>query len=292
MIQSRPWLRLSTIPRWCYAANWDDKVSNLRRIARELNIGLDSLVFVDDSAFERNLIRSQLSEVAVPELPDDPTLIPTVLADAGYFETLSITTEDRARTAFYQANRAREAFQAEATDLAAYLCGLRMELIWRRFDVPGVRRIVQLINKTNQFNLTARHYTEEDVLALMKDSRAFGLQMRLLDKFCDNGIIAVIIGRMINVDDLLIETWLMSCRVLGRDVEKATLSIIIDEAKRLGAKRLIGLYRATGKNGMVREHYSRLGFTQVDISADGGSNWIFNLENLIPVDTFITIRQG
>ncbi len=210
-----------------FVANWSNKADNIRAIAQELNIGLDSLVFVDDNPFERNLVRQELPMVAVPEVSDDPTGYPVALADAGYFEALSITDEDRERTAQYQGNRARDALKAAVTDLPSYLRGLEMRLVWKRFDKIGLQRIVQLINKTNQFNLTTRRYTDEDIVAVMGDPDAFGLQLRLLDRFGDNGIIAIIIGRLQpDVKDLYIDTWLMSCRVLGRQVEPTTLNLI------------------------------------------------------------------
>ena len=244
-----------------FVANWDDKATNLRRIARELNIGLDSLVFLDDNPFERNLIRAELPEVAVPEVPDDdPALMAQVLADAGYFEALSLTDEDRERTRQYQANRERTALEGAHTDLPSYLRSLEMRLIWRRFDRIGLGRIVQLINKTNQFNLTTRRTTEEQVLAVMADPRAFGLQLRLTDRFGDNGIIAVVIGRVDAQARCHIDTWLMSCRVLGRGVEAATLALVAERARALGAATLVGEYIPTAKNGMGADHYARLGF--------------------------------
>jgi len=244
-----------------FVANWSDKATNIRAIAQALNIGLDSLVFIDDNPFERSLVRQELPMVAVPEVSDDPTTYPRTIADAGYFEALAMTDEDRERTRQYQGNRARDALKAATTDLGAYLRGLEMELIWRPFDRVGLQRTVQLINKTNQFNLTTRRYTDEDVQALMQDPRAFGLQLRLLDRFGDNGIIAIVIGRMQDTTDplpgdLLIDTWLMSCRVLGRQVEPTTLNLIAAEAQRLGAKRLIGEYIPTKKNAMVKDHYA------------------------------------
>ena len=130
-------------------------------MAKQLNIGLDSLVFVDDNPFERNLVRRELPMVAVPEVPEDPGLIPACVADAGYFEGLVFTDEDRERSSQYQANLARAALETSATDLPSYLRSLEMRLIWRRFDKIGLQRIVQLINKTNQFNLTTRRYAEE-----------------------------------------------------------------------------------------------------------------------------------
>jgi FkbH-like protein len=276
----------------CFVANWTDKAANIRTIAQELNIGLDSLVFVDDNPFERALVRRELPMVAVPEVSDDPTSFPRAIADAGYFEALAITDEDRARSSQYQANRAREALKATTTDLPSYLRSLEMELIWRRFDQIGLQRTVQLINKTNQFNLTTRRYTEDDVLAIMRDERSFGLQLRLLDRFGDNGIIAILIGRMVNAADLLIDTWLMSCRVLGRQVEPTSLNLIAAQAQLLGAKRLIGEYVPTKKNGMVRDHYGKLGFAASTTSPGGETSWVLDLESFVPAETFIDVKEG
>jgi FkbH-like protein len=276
----------------CFVANWSDKAQNIRTIARELNIGLDALVFVDDNPFERALVRQELPMVAVPEITDDPTTYPRVLADAGYFEALAVTDDDRARATQYQANRARDALKETATDLPSYLRGLQMQLIWRRFDAIGLQRTVQLINKTNQFNLTTRRYTDDDVLAIMRDPRCFGLQLRLLDRFGDNGIVAILIGRMTDGEDLLIDTWLMSCRVLGRQVEPTSLNLIAAEARRLGARRLIGEYLPTKKNGMVRDHYEKLGFAPLDGDGSGATRTVLDLGGFVARDTFIDVKEG
>ncbi|HVY13649.1 MAG TPA: HAD-IIIC family phosphatase [Rhodopila sp.] len=276
----------------CFVANWDNKADNIRAIARELNIGIDSLVFIDDNPFERNLVRQELPMVAVPEVTDDPTDYPIALADAGYFEGLSITDEDRERTAQYQGNKAREALKASVTDLPSYLRGLEMELIWKRFDKIGLQRTVQLINKSNQFNLTTKRYTEEDIIAVMADPDAFGLQLRLTDRFGDNGIIAIIIGRLRENKDLYVDTWLMSCRVLGRQVEPTTLNLICQEAKKLGARRVVGEYIPTKKNGMVKEHYARLGFTVMETDPSGGNVNILDLGSFTPAETFIHVVEG
>jgi FkbH-like protein len=276
----------------CFVANWSDKANNMRVIARELNIGLDAMVFVDDNPFERTLVRQELPMVAVPEVSDDPTSYPKALADGGYFEGLWVTDDDRARGAQYQGNRLREALKATATDLPSYLRGLNMQLLWRSFDAVGLQRITQLINKTNQFNLTTRRYTDQDVLAVMHDQRAFGLQLRLIDRFGDNGVISVIIGRMRDDGDLLIDTWLMSCRVLGRQVEPTTLNLIAEQATGLGAKRLIGDYIPTKKNGMVRDHYMKLGFSVVETDASGASRSVLDLAGFAPHGTFIAVKEG
>ncbi len=284
-----------------FVANWDDKATNLRRIARELNIGLDSLVFLDDNPFERNLVRGELPEVAIPEFPeDDPALVPQMLADAGYFDMLAITADDRKRTAQYQENRERAALAETATDLPAYLRSLEMRLVWNRFDRIGLARTVQLFNKTNQFNLTTIRTTDAEIAAVIEDPRQFGLQLRLVDKFGDNGIIALVIGRL-SADgaDVLIHSWVMSCRVLGRQVEAATLMLIAQEARRLGATRLVGEYRPTAKNDMVREHYRRLGFTTIEPPAGAAGDDVpgvtfhaLPLEGFEPETLFMQVSEG
>jgi FkbH-like protein len=275
-----------------FVANWSNKADNIRTIAQELNIGLDALVFIDDNPFERNLVRQELPMVAVPEVGEDPTGYPLALADAGYFEGLSVTDEDRERTSQYQGNKARDALKASVTDLPSYLRGLEMQLVWKRFDRIGLQRIVQLINKSNQFNLTTRRYTDEDVIAVMADPDAFGLQLRLLDRFGDNGIIAIVIGRLQANKDVTIDTWLMSCRVLGRQVEPTTLNLIAQEAVKLGARRLVGEYIPTKKNGMVKDHYAKLGFTVMETDPSGGNRNMLDLERYTPAETFIHVVEG
>ena len=274
-----------------FVANWDDKASNLRAIANSLNIGLDSLVLLDDNPFERNLVRGALAEVLVPEIPDDePGLVPDLLADAGYFEALSVTDDDLARTRQYASNRERQGAGVEVTDLGTYLAGLQMELDCRPFDATGLPRIVQLINKTNQFNLTTRRYTLGEAAALMDDPSAFGLQLRLSDRFGDNGMIAVVIGRRHGHGECLIDSWLMSCRVLGRGVEQATLNEVVDAAACMGASRLIGLYRPTPKNAMVSDLYDRLGFLRTDYEGEAGAAYVLDLSHYTPRESAITVK--
>jgi FkbH-like protein len=273
-----------------FIANWDDKPSNIRDIATELNVGLDSIVFLDDNPYEREIVRRELPMVAVPEVGDDPSYYPLTLDDAGYFEGLKVTKEDLERTGQYQANREREISRGSATDLDAFLSSLESELLWSHFDDVGLQRITQLVNKTNQFNLTSQRYSEEQVAAIMTDPNAFGLQIRLIDRFGDNGIIAVVIGKR-SGEDILIDTWLMSCRVLGRQVELATLNVIADQAIKLGAKRLIGEYRPTPKNGIVKDHYARLGFASAETCPDGVTRSALELADFSPAAVFMTIKE-
>ena len=274
----------------CFVANWTDKAANLRHIAQMLNIGLDSLVFADDNPAERAIVRRELPMVAVPELPEDPTLYAGTIAAAGYFESLKLTQEDLDRSAQYQANACRVSMMASATDLDGYLCGLEMRAIWSRFDRMGQARVVQLINKTNQFNLTTRRFTDEEVAALIENNQALTLQVRLLDSFGDNGIIAIVIGQFRpGTSDIEINTWLMSCRVLGRQMEEETLNLVADQARSLGASRLVGLFRPSAKNAMVRDHYRKLGFTADD---DSGMTWTLPLADFTPRPTFIASEMA
>jgi FkbH-like protein len=263
----------------CFVANWSDKAANLRHIASTLNIGVDSIVFVDDNPFERNLVREALPSVAAPELPQDPSAYVSCLSEAGYFEALSLTDEDLVRVEQYRANADREQVRQSSTDMAGYLQALNMELTWNKVDGISLPRVVQLINKTNQFNLTTKRYSESDVRALIDDQNAVSLHLRLTDRFGDNGIIAVVIAKLVADGGLLIDSWLMSCRVLGRQVEETTLNLLAGQAKTLGAWKLIGEYIPTPKNGIVKEHYAKLGFVPTGNQPDGSSQWTLDLNN-------------
>jgi FkbH-like protein len=275
----------------CFVANWDDKASNLRQIAKRLNIGTDSLVFADDNPFERNLVRQELPEIAVPELPDDPSGFVACLAGAGYFEGLSITSEDQDRVNQYRANAEREQLRESTTDMSSYLQSLRMELHCDPFDSIGLPRIVQLINKTNQFNLMTRRYTDAEVQAVIEDPAALHLQFRLLDRFGDNGIIALVIGKLNSERKLVIDTWLMSCRVLGRQVEAATLNAVAKRSIEMGATVLIGSFRPSPKNEMVRDHYPKLGFDELE-NQNGETTWVLPLDRFQPAPVPMTICEG
>ncbi|MBS0282518.1 MAG: HAD family hydrolase [Proteobacteria bacterium] len=276
-----------------FIANWSDKATNLRAIAAEINIGLDALVFADDNPFERNLVRRELPMVAVPELPEDAAFYAKCIADGGYFESVRMTGEDFSRAGQYQANAEREFARQATADLPAYLKSLEMEMRVTPFDSVGQARITQLINKTNQFNLTTRRYAERDVEAAMADKDTVTFQIRLTDKYGDNGMIAVVIAKPSSrPGELMIDTWLMSCRVLGRQVEQATLNLLVGEASKRGYRALVGEFRPTEKNGLVRDHYAKLGFEQDGANDAGGSFWRLPVETYIPVDTHIKIGEN
>ena len=290
--ETHPEMVLRTGDIACFVANWQDKATNLRHIAQSLNIGLDALVFVDDNPAERRLIRSELPMVAVPELPEDPESYVSCLASAGYFEAVNITDEDRERTDLYRANVSREALRQTSTDLGSYLRGLEMVLIPTSFNELGFKRIVQLIGKTNQFNLTTQRYTDADVRTIMRNPSALTLQLRLTDIHGDNGMIGIVVGFRTEDGTLRIDNWLMSCRVLGREVEAATLNILCARAVAMGCTRLLGIYRPSAKNEMVREHYGRLGFTLSESMDDGVTHWLLPLQNFTEKPTHVHVMEG
>jgi FkbH-like protein len=269
-------LRREDIAAFC--VNWDDKATNLRRIAADLNIGLDALVFADDNPFERNIVRRELPEVHVPELPEDAGLFSATIADAGYFEALEITHEDLGRAASYQAMRTLRQDELTTTDLEGYLASLDMKLLWGVFGTVSLKRVTQLVNKTNQFNLTTRRYTEAEISEIMSNSDYIGLHLRLVDRYADHGIIGVLIGRRNSDGVLEMDSWLMSCRVLGRGVEKAALSILVDEARRLDVRTIVGRYHPSPKNGMVRDLYPSLGFRAFAGKNDGNESSVWELD--------------
>ena len=244
-----------------FQANWQDKASNLRAIAHSLNLGIDALVLLDDNPAERQQVRLELPGVGVPELPEGPEFFPSTLLAAGYFDAISYTEDDQNRAGQYQANAARAAILGTTTDLGAYLESLQMQVHISPFNAVGRARIVQLINKTNQFNLTTRRYSDGDVEAFESDPKIYGRQIRLKDRFGDNGMVSVILCKPQGSNCWLIDTWLMSCRVLNRGLERQVLNAIMTDAARAGIEQVVGQYRPTEKNGLVKDHYSRLGFS-------------------------------
>jgi len=256
-----------------FQANWNDKASNIKAIAETLSLGLDSFVFLDDNPVERGLVRELLPQVAVPELPEDPAWYARTLAAAGYFEAVAFTEEDIKRAGLYQDNAKRAQLQQQVGGVDAYLASLDMTITFQPFDAAGRARIVQLINKSNQYNLTTRRYSDPEVVAAEEDPSVFTLQVRLADMFGDNGMISVVICRPNAPTAWEIDTWLMSCRVLGRKVEHMVLREILQHARAAGIEKLIGTYRPTDRNKLVIDHYAKLGFTQTGTDDAGNTHW-------------------
>jgi FkbH-like protein len=265
-----------------FQANWNDKATNIRAIAESLSLGLDAMVFLDDNPAERGLVRRLLPQVAVPELPEEPAYYARTLAAAGYFEAVAVSAEDLKRASLYQDNAKRAELQRQVGGVEAYLASLNMTITFKPFDPTGRARIVQLINKSNQYNLTTRRYTEPEVTAAEQDPAVFTLQVRLADMFGDNGMISVVICRPGSPGEWNIDTWLMSCRVLGRKVENMVLREILKRAAAVGVHKLIGRYIATERNKLVVDHYAKLGFTQVAEESAGTTRWELMVEGAQP----------
>lgn len=262
----------------CFVANWDPKPGNISYIAKALNLGTDSFVFLDDNPAERNFVRRELPEVCVPEVPDkDSSVYPRMIEAAGYFETGSFTETDLKRVDDYKANAQRAEIMTEAVDLGSYLTALEMKLSYEMFTSVNKDRISQLINRSNQFNLTTRRYTVTEVESFIDSKEKFGFTGRLIDKFSDSGLVVVIICEAIDKATWEIDTWLMSCRVLGRRLEEAMLKKMVDDARAQGVKTLLGRYIPSKKNGMVKAHYEKLGFSLVEEADDGESVWSLDL---------------
>jgi FkbH-like protein len=239
--------------------NWLDKASNLEAIAKQLSLGLDSFVFFDDNPVERAQVRAALPQVSVPEISSDPTDYARTLLTAGLFEGIVFSSEDRERASQYAANARRETLLTTSRDLNSFLESLQMTATFTAGGAVGWQRFTQLINKSNQFNLTTQRHTETEILAMLSDPSMFLLQVKLHDRFGDNGMISAVICRS-EGEVWQIDTWVMSCRVLNRRVEAAVLNEIALRAIAAGAKRMIGAFRPTARNELVRGHYQKLGF--------------------------------
>lgn len=263
-------LRLEDIS--CFVANWDDKATNLRRIAGELNIGMNSMVFIDDNPMERALVRNLAPEVCVPEMPEDPAGYIRALDSHRYCQIVSVSKEDYERTLYYQANAQRAAAEESAGNIDDFLASLNMTALISPIRDDTLERSTQLINKSNQFNLTTRRRSAAEVLALTKDSQWVTRTVSLKDRLGDNGLISVVLAKC-DRGELIIDTWLMSCRVLKRGVECALLNHLIEFAKTRKLNKVVGQFIPTAKNMIVKDHYQDLGFALTQTEVDGETWW-------------------
>lgn len=246
-----------------FMANWETKVDNIRTIQQILNIGFDSMVFLDDNPFERNMVRENILGITVPELPQDPEDYLEYLYSLNLFETASYTNLDKDRTKQYQVEAQRVTLCKTFTNESDFLKSLNMVSTVSGFTKFNIPRVAQLSQRSNQFNLRTVRYTDADIAALANDPKTIGICFTLEDRFGDNGLIAVIIMKPQDEETLFIDTWFMSCRVLKRGMENFTLNVIVKIAKSKGYKKIIGEYLPTTKNKMVEQHYPTLGFKRI-----------------------------
>lgn len=271
-----------------FVANWENKADNIRHIQRVLNIGFDSLVFLDDNPFERNLVRNQLPDVIVPELPEDPADYIKFLSELNLFETASFSEEDTKRADMYREEATRTTFRQEFSDIGAYLKSLEMKACVARFDEFHIPRIAQLILRSNQFNLTTKRHSEADCANFMREEQTYyPFYATLRDAFGDYGLIGIVILRR-EEKNAFIDTWLMSCRVLSRGIEEVMMNHAVAKVQEWECDTLVGEYIPTAKNAMVKDFFGRFEFMLVSDN-NGTTKW-----HLVPHDwqekkTFISI---
>ena len=271
-----------------FQANWETKVDNIRTIQRILNIGFDSMVFLDDNPFERNIVRENIPGITVPELPQDPGEYLEYLYSLNLFETASYSQADKDRTKQYQVEAQRVSLQKTFSNEADFLKSLDMTSVVSGFNKFNTPRVAQLSQRSNQFNLRTVRYTEADIEALGQNPDVIDLSFTLEDKFGDNGLIAVIIMKKQDEETLFIDTWFMSCRVLKRGMEDFTLNTMIEAAREKGYKRIVGEYLPTPKNKMVENHYPSLGFQKLEGTPT--AQYVLDVEQYQPRENYIKTK--
>lgn len=263
-----------------FVANWETKVDNIRYIQSILNIGFDSMVFIDDNPFEREIVRSEIHDIEVPELPVDPSLYLEFLKGLNLFETTSFSTEDGERTKQYQEEAKRSSVKKLFTSEQDYLKSLSMKSHVKPFDNFTIPRIAQLTQRSNQFNLRTKRYSEQDIVLMLESECYNTLSFTLEDKFGENGLIAAVILEEKN-NMLFIDTWIMSCRVLKRGMEQFIINELVKIAKAKRINQLIGEYIPTQKNVIVKDLYETLGFLH------DNELWILDVNKFKPLKNFI-----
>ncbi|GAA4973246.1 HAD-IIIC family phosphatase [Algibacter aquimarinus] len=268
-----------------FVANWENKADNIKNIQSILNIGFDSMVFLDDNPFERSIVRENVQGITVPELPEDPSAYLEYLYGLNLFETLSYSNADADRTKQYQVEAKRVTLQKNFTNESEFLESLDMFSVVKPFDKFDTPRVSQLTQRSNQFNLRTIRYTEADIKNISNSTKYQSFSFTLSDKFGDNGLICVIILEKKSDNSIFIDTWLMSCRVLKRGMEHFTLNVIVNYAKENGFKKVVGEYIATPKNKMVENHYQNLGFTT--LNEEGKNFYELKINNYSKKESFI-----
>lgn len=272
-------LRLEDIA--VFIANWDNKPDNIRQIKNMLNIGFDSMVFLDDNPFERNIVRENIPDITVPELPEDPADYLEYLYSLNLFETASYSNEDAERTKLYQIEAQRSSIQQNFTNEEDFLKSLSMVSVIEPFNKFNIPRVAQLSQRSNQFNLRTIRYTENDIEKLTVLDGCDTFSFSLSDKFGDNGLVCAIILKKESSQSAFIDTWFMSCRVLKRGLEHLVLNTLVNHAKDKGYQYLRGEYIQTAKNALVKDHYSNLGFKE------DGNSWLLHINDYQDRKTYI-----
>lgn len=276
-----------------FEASWDPKAVGIRRMAKTLQLGLDSFVFFDDNPAEREHIRQALPEVTVVDVPEDPAEYIRAL-DAGlWFETIDLTNEDRARADQYRSERRRRDTEVQFESIDSYLTSLEMVGDLRCIDDADMERVVQLIGKTNQFNLTTRRHSADKIRQMLSVPGSLGLTVRVADRFGDYGLVSVMIAvPESSPRSLVIDTWLMSCRVISRTVEEFLFNSLLALARSNDVESLVGLYAPTAKNALVENLYDRLGFTRTETADRSTTTYRLDVTDAPVVKSFVRVKEA
>lgn len=274
-----------------FRANWEPKSHNLYATAEELKLLPESFVFVDDNPAEREIVRQEVPGAAVPEITKVEEYI-RVLDRSGFFEVTNFSEDDLKRNEMYLANEQRNRMQKNFSDYGDYLRSLEMKAQIGAFDPAYFSRIAQLTNKSNQFNLTTHRYSQSEIEQIAADPQYLTLCGRLEDKFGDNGVVSIVIGRK-EKDVLQIELWLMSCRVLKRDMEYAMMDTLVKQCRDCGIRQIYGYFYPTAKNSMVKDFYALQGFEKLEEDVDGNAKWSFRIpEQYTLKNQVITVMES
>lgn len=260
-----------------FKANWDPKDQNYKQIANELNLLPESLLFVDDNPAERHIVKEQLPGVVAPEIGEVHQYIQNI-DRGGYFEVTTFSADDQKRNEMYKENAKRAEYEANFADYGEYLTSLEMQGVIKPFESIYMARIAQLTNKSNQFNLTTKRYTQTEIEETAADDNYITLYGKLIDKFGDNGVVSVVIGHVLG-EECHMDLWIMSCRVLKRDMEFAMMDTLVKHCKIKNVKRIVGHYYPTAKNKMVKDFYGLQGFDKVSEDEQGNSEWVFEIDD-------------
>jgi len=272
-----------------FKANWDPKHQNIMDIAKEINIGIDSLVFIDDNPVERDIVLSQVPSVSVPNVGDDVIHFIKYIDRNGYFEPISLLADDINRNQYYEDNKKRAVKESTFKSYDEFLLSLDMTADIKSFSSIYLDRTTQLTNKTNQFNLTTKRYTAGEIETIASSDKYIKIYGKLTDKYGDNGLIAITIGR-VKKEKCYIDLWLMSCRVLKRDMEFAMLDELVRKCKEQSVSKIIGYYYKSAKNNMVSDLYEKFGFSLTDIK-DEDTVWKLDITNYENKNKFIGVTN-
>jgi FkbH-like protein len=270
----------------CVKINWEDKVTNLQKIAEELNIGLDSMVFFDDDPINQEYVKESLPEILVIDLPKDSSQYAQIITEMKEFDVLKITEEDTKRSDMYLGQKRRKELESKFDDYNQFLKQMNIEVSVQKANSFSIPRISQLTLKTNQFNLTTKRYQEEEVSKFSSSDNKIVECVQVNDKFGDNGITGVYIIEKENDNEWIIDTFLLSCRIIGRGVEEVMMNQIIEKAKLSGIKRIKGEFIPTTKNKPAENFYEKIGFKKED------KFWVFNMEDKIKKPEHIKVMKN